>query len=385
MPNDLYAIPPAAADIAADQPPSYDEAMRHLQQSRDLTRDFDVPVGFADPRYADIAPTRLYPAARALQWPSPLQAGSLQPSIDRYDRLMLDPGLRCDEFALDSLYLLSAIAALAPGPGLPRMQGLLQQDMIDRLSLWIGGAGAIDLQHVHLRKQVLVIEYVRLLAHLVGSGEMDPEHVLQSLAVGKSDHAPSLLMGLASAAATDANMAMALCDLFCACGERRRGRPEFQSGLVRSWLSVQDGRGLPRGAKYDTFYGRVFSDGRIAGRPGALIVAYRLGRLDLLPTQDQVAAAHSWTRVGKWEAAFHDGEAWGGGQSQGPQGEWSVASAAVRLYRRAYVDVQWCASYRHEFETDDVVPADRHNHPMLRTVWSRLRSLRGDPRNAPAH
>ena len=355
---------------------------------------FGREPSFQDSRYDDGPADRLYPRWRASpQWSrgfKELPVKDLLALADECSRRQL-PWNGND--ILWMLNVFASLVAIAPKPGIPRVQSLMDPEMLVGLSTFCSGqamAGhGLMAEDTRARCRAIVVQYVRLLAAAIDERELDPDQVLNALSLGGRDgkgrsgaHAP-LLLSLASAAAADTNSAMALCDLFCSCKNRTSNRPSFSAGVVKSLLETRDARGLAADDKYDTFYGRVFGDGSEAGRPGAPIVAYRLRRLGFMPSTAQVTATHSALRAAKWDLCGRRGDAWGGGQAQGPRTAPDLVGQAARLHQRVHVEFGWARADAGHFAAVPRVPGVLEHRPVARVrTW--LRSLRGDPRRVTA-
>lgn len=341
-----YEPPPSYDDVVGSgetPPPAYGRSDSGLATDAGGIHDEADPLSHGDPRYVDFPAQALYDRSVA-DWmlPQGRPRTSLEQAQAWYDHSVAERDIQTSDDGVARLQALAVIAWLSPASGNSRLNGLLRQDLLDMMVRWTAssrrgrGGGA-------LRAESMVVQYVRLLASLVGRQDIDPGFALDALRRTDRLDQPPLLLALASASATSSNVATALCDLLHACHAARRSHPSFEKTLVADLLATRDRRGLERGDKYDTFYGRVFGDGRTdtRSRPGAAIVGYRLGRLGLLPSDEAVSRTHSPTRAGKWLKAQKAGNSWGRGRSLDPRAAWQPQSQAARLYHRTFLENAW--------------------------------------------
>jgi hypothetical protein len=378
-----------ATATPAGVPPSYAESTAPAACAALLRPDevdnpygFDKAPTFQDVRYSDPPQRLLYPSWKPEpSYASRLSSAYLSKALSQYDG-RANGSQPCDDvFVLRVLSELAYIAAMFPKPGIPRMTGFFDKDVLRRLSCWTAGDPSLT-QDARLRRRVIVVQYVRLLAALVGTKELEPGPLLDGLSRADGSSEPPMLMSLASAAASDTNVAVAMCDLLSSLLHVRCDRPQFLKDLALQLLTTRDARGLKAGDKYDTFFGRVFGDGTEAGRSGAHIVAYRLNRMEILPTDAQVTKVHSAERAAKWRLTRERGEDWGRGSVQGVAGEWRVEEQAARLLQRTHIDAHWLVADSRSFTTSVPLPATGPSSAPLRPVAALFRSLRGDPRRS---
>lgn len=339
-----YEPPPSYDEVVGrdeSPPPAYGTSEDGLGTVADGLDDGADPLSHRDPRYLDASAEELFGGPVA-DWmlPRGRPPVTLEQAQSAYDLSVAERDIQTPADVVARLQALAVIAWLSPASGNSRLNGLLRQDLLDMLGPWTAVARQ-GRGRAALRAESMVVQYVRLLASLIGRRDIDPAFALDALRrTGRRDQ-PPLLQALASASATLHNVATALCDLLHACHAARRSHPSFEKSLVADLLATRDRRGLARDDKYNTFYGRVFGDGRTAARPGAAIVGGRLRQLGLLPTDEAVSRAHSTTRARKWLKPQQAGNACGRGRSLDPCAAWQPRMQAAQLYRRAFLEKAW--------------------------------------------
>lgn len=392
MPNTVASEPVAPPAVAVpphggELPPPYVDVAREalLRPTPEHNpHGFGKPPSFLDPRFTDPPVDRLYPPWRTPPiWALNLAGfdvkGAMAMTYDNIERSKAMTDLN----AMVHLFNLSVLIALSSEPAIPRAHAALEPRALQILSGWCGDLKPLG-DDVRERCRATVIEFVRLLAALVGTRDLGADMTFDALRLSDSPDHPPLLHAMASLAARDTNAAVALCDLFSAFKERMLGRPEFVARVNRTLLGTQEPRGLPPGDKYASFYGRVFGDGAAAGRPGAPIVAYRLGRLGFMPTPSEVTATHSAIRAAKWALCCRRGDDWGRGSVMGPQGDWNPVACAARLFQRTRVENQWAKVDPQHFAAKTVVPEAPPSRFERSRLSSWFRSTRLDGASTPS-
>lgn len=381
MPNPVVSAPSTALGATPDAPPSYAEAtldglLRPTPEHNPYG--FSLPPSFQDPRYSDPPIAELYPGWRTPPcWADRLPAIEPQRSQQALDKAMEGRGQVTDKGAVIRLFNLATHLALSAECTASGVTAALDPRLLRILAQWCGNSPPRG-DDLRARCRAMVLEFVRLLAAMVGKRAIGAEIAFDTLTRHRDSNTPPLLHALASLASSDTNAAMALCDFFSACNVRMHKRADFMARAIRDLLFNPEPAGLPPGDKYTSFYGRVFGDGRAEGRPGAPIVAYRLERQGFMPTAAQVMHAHSATRAAKWELCRRRGDEWGHGGSHGPASGWSIEACAARLFQRASVEYDWVDADPFHFDAQARVP-DALPRRSLRNGLSDLwRSMRRD-------